>query len=220
MRVEETCRTIAWAALLQHASWKRELVLEAVRQNGRVLQWAPKKLRRDHDVVLAAVTQDGSALAFADRFVRNEILADMKRFRMSLIEYASVAASPYIVQLYVTTDLMHCLRGWRHLKCTNLAGDTLLVEHWWESGDNATVDSHLMNLIGDAARRPGRMLRLVLHSVDGVPSLARHPLALGDRVLGRNVRRRAGFVFSRRKVLVGRASRRQSPRGLMKRKNL
>ena len=195
-------------------------MLEAVRQNGRVLQWAPKKLRKDHDVVLAAVTQDGSALAFADRFVRNEILADMKRFRMSLIEYASVAASPYIVQLYVTTDLIHSRRGWRCLTFRNLAGDTLPVEHWWESGDNATVDSHLMNLIGDAARRPGRMLRLVLHSVDGVPSLARHPLALGDRVLGRNVRRRAGFVFSRRKVLVGRASRRQSPRGLMKRKNL
>ena len=205
---------------MQHASWERELVLEAVRQNGRVLQWAPKKLRKDHDVVLAAVTQDGSALAFADRFVRNEILADMKRFRMSLIEYASVAASPYIVQLYVTTDLMHSRRGWCRLTFRNLAGDTLPVEHWWESGDNATVDSHLMNLIGDAARRPGRMLRLVLHSVDGVPSLARHPLALGDRVLGRNVRRRAGFVFSRRKVLVGRASRRQSPRGLMKRKNL
>ena len=130
----------------------------------------------------------------------------MKRFRMSLIEYASVAASPYIDQLYVTTDLMHCLRGWRRLKCTNLAGDTLPVEHWWESGDNATVDSHLMNLIGDAARRPGRMIRLVLHSVDGV--------------LGRGVRRRVGFVFSRRKVPVGRASRRQSPRGLMKRKNL
>ena len=175
---------------MEHASWERELVLEAVRQNGCVLEWAPKKLRRDHDVVLAAVTQDGSALAFADRFVRNEILADMKRFRMSLIEYASVAASPYIVQLYVTTDLIHSRRGWRRLTFRNLAGDTLLVEHWWESGENATVDSHLMNLIGDAARRPGRMIRLVLHSVDGVPSLARHPLALGDRVLGRDVRRR------------------------------
>ena len=73
MRRDETCRTIAWAALLQHASWERELVLEAVQQNGRVLQRAPKNLRKDHDVVLAAVTQDGSALAFADRFVRNEI---------------------------------------------------------------------------------------------------------------------------------------------------
>ena len=195
-------------------------MLEAVRQNGCVLEWAPKKLRRDHDVVLAAVTQDGSALAFADRFVRNEILADMKRFRMSLIEYASVAASPYIVQLCVTTDLIHSRRGWRCLSFRNLAGDTLPVEHWWESGENATVDSHLMNLIGDAARRPGRMIRLVLHSVDGVPSLARHALALGDRVLGRGVRRRVGFVFSPRKVPVGRASRRQSPRGLMKRKNL
>ena len=77
---------------------------------------------------------------------------------------------------------------------------------WWASGKNATVDSHLMNLIGDAARRPGRMIRLVLHSVDGV--------------LGRGVRRRVGSVFSRRKMPVGGASRRQCLCGLMERKNL
>ena len=43
----------------------REVVIEAVRQNSRVLQCASEELKGDREVVIEAVTQHGRALQFA-----------------------------------------------------------------------------------------------------------------------------------------------------------
>ena len=43
----------------------RDIVLAAVRQNSRALQYATVELRADRDIVLAAVERNGRALEFA-----------------------------------------------------------------------------------------------------------------------------------------------------------
>ena len=50
----------------------KDFFLAAVRQNGRALEYAPKKLKADKDVVLAAVHQDWHALEYAS----NDLKAD------------------------------------------------------------------------------------------------------------------------------------------------
>ena len=48
----------------------KDIVLAAVRQNGRALAWASLELRADKEVVLAAVAEDGRALEWAGPTLR------------------------------------------------------------------------------------------------------------------------------------------------------
>tara|TARA_Y100000591_G_scaffold304432_1_gene301091 strand:+ start:832 stop:1713 length:882 start_codon:yes stop_codon:yes gene_type:complete len=69
----------------------REVVLAAVRQDGKMLEWASDELRKDFDVVLAAVKQNGEALQFALgelRSNRSVVLAAVKEYGEAL-EWAS-----------------------------------------------------------------------------------------------------------------------------------
>mmetsp|Transcript_20219 Transcript_20219/g.35464 ORF Transcript_20219/g.35464 Transcript_20219/m.35464 type:complete len:89 (-) Transcript_20219:104-370(-) len=50
----------------------REIVLAAVKQNGKVLVFAPEELRKDREVVLAAVRQNGKALVFAHESLKGD----------------------------------------------------------------------------------------------------------------------------------------------------
>jgi len=69
----------------------QEIVLEAVKQNGRVLQEAPEQLRGDKAIALAAVGQNGVAL----KYVENNLWADKDvvcaalRNNRTAIKYAS-----------------------------------------------------------------------------------------------------------------------------------
>lgn len=47
-------------------SSNKSFILEALAQNGRMLEYADESLRKDKDVVLAAIKQNGVALEFAD----------------------------------------------------------------------------------------------------------------------------------------------------------
>ena len=44
----------------------RDIVLEALKQNGSSLQFADDLLKKDHGIVLEALEQNGSSLQFAD----------------------------------------------------------------------------------------------------------------------------------------------------------
>ena len=49
----------------------REIVLEAVKQNGRALEYVSAALKDDREIVLEAVKQNGNALQFASAGLRN-----------------------------------------------------------------------------------------------------------------------------------------------------
>ena len=69
----------------------RELVLEAVRQDGIALWYASKELKEDREVVLAAVTKDGDSLQYASKELRGDpqvVLAAVRQDGYAL-EYAS-----------------------------------------------------------------------------------------------------------------------------------
>ena len=51
----------------------KEVVLEAVKQNGHALQYASVELKNDKEVVLETVKQDGGALYCASDELRNAI---------------------------------------------------------------------------------------------------------------------------------------------------
>ena len=51
----------------------REIVLEAVKQDGYALEYASAALKDDREIVLEAVKQDGEALKYASAGLRNGI---------------------------------------------------------------------------------------------------------------------------------------------------
>ena len=55
-----------------HESEQCKVALTAVQADGRALQFAGEKLRKDRGVVLAAVRNDGYALRFADKAVTRD----------------------------------------------------------------------------------------------------------------------------------------------------
>ena len=48
----------------------REVIFEAVKENGMALEYANDNLKADRDVVLAAVKQNGSALEYAGKYLK------------------------------------------------------------------------------------------------------------------------------------------------------
>ena len=69
----------------------REIVLAAVKQNGRSLQFAPEELRRDSEIVLAAVKQNGGAFEYAPEQLQEDrkfVLAVVK-LNGGALQYAS-----------------------------------------------------------------------------------------------------------------------------------
>lgn len=73
----------------------RDLVMEAVRRNGRDLEFASWDLRKDRDVVMEAVSQCGMALKFASKALQDDREIVMKAVTGprsgSAIRYASEA---------------------------------------------------------------------------------------------------------------------------------
>ena len=58
---------------MENIDWNnKNVVLEAVKQNGLALQFASEKLQDDKNVVLEAVKQNGWALQFASEELRND----------------------------------------------------------------------------------------------------------------------------------------------------
>ena len=55
----------------------REIVLEAVKQNGHALEYASAALKDDREIVLEAVKQKGVALFFASAALKNDV--ELKR---------------------------------------------------------------------------------------------------------------------------------------------
>lgn len=65
----------------------KNIVLQAVGQSGRQLQYASARLKNDKDVVLAAVQENGWALEFADSSLKNDkdvVLAAIKQNKRAL----------------------------------------------------------------------------------------------------------------------------------------
>lgn len=50
----------------------KEVVLEAVRKNGRSLKYAARKLKKDKDIVLAAVKQDPASFQHAAKTLQKD----------------------------------------------------------------------------------------------------------------------------------------------------
>ena len=50
----------------------REIVMDALRQNGRSLRLASEYLQKDRDIVMAEVKQDGSAIQFASEDLQRD----------------------------------------------------------------------------------------------------------------------------------------------------
>ena len=59
----------------------RQVILEAVKQNGCALGYASEKLRNDPDVVMAAVEQYGCALKYASEELKNELKIVLKAIK-------------------------------------------------------------------------------------------------------------------------------------------
>ena len=57
---------------LHHLKKNKKIVLEAVKQNGKALQFADKIFKKDKKIVLEAVKQAGSALQFADKIFKKD----------------------------------------------------------------------------------------------------------------------------------------------------
>jgi hypothetical protein len=69
----------------------KEFILEAVKKDGSLLEYASENLREDRDVVLAAVTNNGNSLRYASENLREDrdvVLAAITDYGNSL-EYAS-----------------------------------------------------------------------------------------------------------------------------------
>ena len=72
----------------------REIVMEAVNNNGMALQYATEKLQRDREIVMVAVKQDGEALQYA-----SERLKGIKEIVMAAVKQDGEALE------YATTEL-------------------------------------------------------------------------------------------------------------------
>lgn len=51
---------------------EKEIVMEAVKENGRALEHASKELQNDHEIVMEAVKEDGDALRHASKELQND----------------------------------------------------------------------------------------------------------------------------------------------------
>ena len=69
----------------------REVVLQAVRQNGKALQYASEELKNDREVVLQAITQNGKALQYASPELQDdeEVVLQAVAQNGEALQYAS-----------------------------------------------------------------------------------------------------------------------------------
>lgn len=70
---------------MKNIDWNdKEVVLAALNQNGRALEYAPNDLQNDKDVVLTAVNQDGTSLKYASDKLQNdfELLTLLKNYHI------------------------------------------------------------------------------------------------------------------------------------------
>jgi hypothetical protein len=80
---------------LEYASMElrndKEIVLEVVKQNGYTLRYASEELRGDKEVILEAVKQNGNTLQFASEELRNdkEVVLEAIRENKYMIKYAN-----------------------------------------------------------------------------------------------------------------------------------
>ena len=70
---------------------RKEVVLEAVKQDGRALEYASEELRGDKEVVMEAVKQYGRALEYASEELRGdkEVVMEAVKQNGLALEYAS-----------------------------------------------------------------------------------------------------------------------------------
>jgi hypothetical protein len=78
----------------EHLRGDREIVLEAVRQNGYALDVAAEHLKGDREIVLEAVRQNGYALAYAAAYLRDDgsflyMMRELMAHRIAVRCYAS-----------------------------------------------------------------------------------------------------------------------------------
>jgi general stress protein YciG len=69
----------------------KEVLLEAVKQNGYSLQYASEELKNDKEFILEAAQQNGNSLKYASKEFKNDkevVLEAVKQYRRSL-QYAS-----------------------------------------------------------------------------------------------------------------------------------
>lgn len=84
-----------WCLFLEYAAPKlradREVVLQAVRQNGKALQYASEELKNDREVVLQAITQNGKALQYASPELQDdeEVVLQAVAQNGEALQYAS-----------------------------------------------------------------------------------------------------------------------------------
>ena len=69
----------------------KEVVLTAVKEDGRALKYASERLKDDKEFILKAVKQDGRALEFASKNLKNdkEVVLTAVKDHGSALEYAS-----------------------------------------------------------------------------------------------------------------------------------
>ena len=85
----------------------KEVVLEAVKQNGKALLYASKELRNDKEVVLEAVRQDGEALNYASKELKNdkEVVLEAVKQKGNAFWYASKELQNRLYEEYYEEDL-------------------------------------------------------------------------------------------------------------------
>mmetsp|Transcript_15006 Transcript_15006/g.35339 ORF Transcript_15006/g.35339 Transcript_15006/m.35339 type:complete len:154 (+) Transcript_15006:509-970(+) len=97
---------------------EREIVHQAVAQNGMALQYAAEELKSDKDFFLQAVAEDGRAI----RFAAEELQRD-RQINLAALQSPSGAMRVLDQPWYVTKDEF---RPWR----AELAADRSFVEAW------------------------------------------------------------------------------------------
>lgn len=115
---KEWTRKLEWGWSLSSAPEDvcddRELVMIAVKNNGRNIEFASKRLQEDIDVVEAAITQDAMALYSVDKDLQEKIIdVGTKLCRMVLlysysISYLSDDGFRDVSKYFLGTDLIEC----------------------------------------------------------------------------------------------------------------
>ena len=101
----------------------RRLVLAAVQQNGRALEWASDKLIYDREVVLAAVKQTGWALKYASEELR---------------------CDPYLQSWQSLTPTQRRWRKWR-----DLVAARCIALHWQERTAKTLEEARITAIAAD-----------------------------------------------------------------------
>mmetsp|Transcript_45960 Transcript_45960/g.103277 ORF Transcript_45960/g.103277 Transcript_45960/m.103277 type:complete len:354 (-) Transcript_45960:75-1136(-) len=122
-----------------HIAESSEVVLAAVRQSGRAIEFAPEAMRHDRQVVLAAVSQDGRSLEHAAEDLRADrsIVRAAVRQNGHALEHACVGlrSDPEVVMEAVkrsTHALQYAsesIRGDRDLVLTAIRADARALEY-------------------------------------------------------------------------------------------